>query len=481
MSLIAPSLPSTPKKFSAPQSEKSWTPIRFLIWPLSAALLFRVGLMLAAYFRTGTQVMTQGDSWSYLIPGRNLLLHGSFANNGLPEIDRTPGYPIFAELSGMIVGNVLLTIGVQILLSLISIWLAASITERLFIDCRAAAITAWLLACDPLSITSSVRIMPETLFVFLLLLCLERMISFAADKKLTQLAQAGALLALATFVRPVSYYLVLPFAVVAVACSPQCKGMKWKAPFILLIAFIPFIAAWQLRNYVETGYNGFSSIVEKNLYFYQSAEIRAELDHLSLVEEQKKLGYSDNASYLVAHPEQRAWNRIKQLQFMKSEAVKVLRQHPLMYLRSHFIGVAIVAFSPGSTELLQLINAYPSAGKMPKRLVSDGIKEPLKQLVLRHFTLVTVMCLFSGFTLALYLAACTGLFTARLAPETVWILAGTAIYFLLISGGAQAVARYRLPAIPELCILASGGICILYDKTKRSRRSSSVQVVVSAG
>jgi hypothetical protein len=36
------------------------------------------------------------------------------------------------------------------------------------------------------------------------------------------------------------------------------------------------------------------------------------------------------------------------------------------------------------------------------------------------------------------------------------LVVGGGFYFLGISGGAQAVARYRLPVMPELCLLAAG-------------------------
>jgi hypothetical protein len=46
--------------------------------------------------------------------GRNLILQGSFATAGAPEIDRTAAYPVFAEITGMAWDNVRLTVSVQI-------------------------------------------------------------------------------------------------------------------------------------------------------------------------------------------------------------------------------------------------------------------------------------------------------------------------------------------------------------------------------
>jgi len=67
-----------------------WTPR--LTGPLLAATVVRVALLAAALARTGVSALVQPDTSSYLIPGRNLLLHGRFFADGVPDLLRTPGY-----------------------------------------------------------------------------------------------------------------------------------------------------------------------------------------------------------------------------------------------------------------------------------------------------------------------------------------------------------------------------------------------------
>ena len=450
-------------------------------WPATApmivAALLRLVLMLMAYVRIGTRVMMQGDTSSYLEPGRNLIVHGVFARSGAPEIDRTPGYPLFAELTGMLYGNVLLTVCVQILVSLVSLLLVRRIAERLFPGGRAGVIAAWLFAVEPLSIVSTVRLMPETLFVALLLLCLDRVLEFERNGRLVVVAQGGLILAAATFVRPASYYLIFALAIATGVSARRRGSLWWKAPAILLACALPWLMAWQLRNYTETGYSGFSSIVEKNLYFFQSAEVSAELDHVSLEEEQRRLGYGDESSYLAVHPEQSQWRQAQRLRFMKDAAVQNLSQHFWLYLKSHLRGVCVVAFSPGATELLQLLDAYPQDNAMPHRVVNEGVTASAKRLVLRHPEMALVMLLLAGYLGLLYLGAIAGLLRRPVSSAGLLAVAGTALYFLLISGGAQAVARYRLPVMPELCVLAAGGLSVVSIKRVRGRRSSPAEEV----
>jgi hypothetical protein len=433
--------------------------------PLLVAFLLRLVLMLAAFALTGTHVMTQGDSTSYLEPGRSLILHGAFSSTGMPEIDRTPGYPIFAGLTGMIFNNVLLTVFAQIVVSLLSLLIIGRIADRIFPDRKAGIVAAWLYAFEPLSIVYTSRLMPETLFVLLLLVVIDRALAFLQSKNLTALAAAGIILATATFVRPVSYYLALPLALGLAAITPPMPSLRWKAPLVLLLATLPWLAAWQMRNFIEAGYAGFSSIVEKNLYFFQSAEVTAELQHISLAAEQKQLGYPDEAYYLAAHPDQVTWSRAQRLSYMHVQATKILRDHPGLYLKTHFAGIGVVAFTPSATELLQLLNAYPPTETMPHRILNEGIIASFWRVFLAHPAVAFIMALIELCLLILYAFAIRGFF-ATMRNSMTLMLAGIALYFLLISGGAQAVGRYRLPIMPELCILAAGGWTLVLKKKR---------------
>jgi Dolichyl-phosphate-mannose-protein mannosyltransferase len=433
--------------------------------PLIVAALLRLGLMIAAFALTGTQVMTQGDTASYLGPGQSLMAHGVYASAGLPEIDRTPGYPLFLELMGMWGGNVLLAVVAQIAVALLSLLLVRRITDRIFPDSYAGVIAAWLFAIEPLSIVSTVRLMPETLFVLLLLVVIDRILLYQETGRLGTLATAGVFLAAATYVRPVSYYLGFALAAGLAITAGWRSSLWWKAPAVLLLSVLPLLTIWQARNWIETGYSGFSSIVEKNLYFFQSAEVSAELQHISLGAEQKELGYLDEAAYVAIHPEQRDWSQSQRLHYMRAASMKILSQHPGLYLKTHVVGVGVVMFTPCGTELLQLLGAYPPGDAMPHRVLNEGVAASVRRVILAHPGVAATMALLEGFLLLLYLLALRGCLNAGHLSLAMLTLAGVAAYFLLISGGAQAVGRYRSPVMPELCILAAGGVTV-YRKKK---------------
>jgi 4-amino-4-deoxy-L-arabinose transferase-like glycosyltransferase len=413
--------------------------------------------MLAAFRLTGTEIMTQGDTASYLTPARSLL-HGAYTTAGLPEIDRTPGYPLFLMLSGMSRDHVLLTVLVQIAVSILSLLLVSRIATRVYGSRDAAVLAAWFYALEPISILSTVRLMPETLFVFLLLCAIDRLLSYLNDGRLALLGAAGVALAAATFVRPVSYYLVFPLALALVFVGPAYRGRWWKAPAVLLISTLPWLAAWQVRNSIETGYRGYSSIVEKNLYFYQSAEVTAEIEHRTLAEEQKELGYPDEASYVAKHPEQAEWPMVRRLAFMRSASMSVIAEHRLLYLKTHLRGVVLVALTPCASEWLQLLRAYPDEKTMPGRVLNEGIGRSFMRVLGANPMVAGAMIALEAPLLLLYAAAVAGLARSHADTASLCLLTGVGLYFLLISGGAQAVGRYRVPVMPELCVLAAGGV-----------------------
>jgi hypothetical protein len=360
-------------------------------------------------------------------------------------------------LSGMIFGNVLLAVTVQIVLSAGSVALVGRIADRIFAGRNAGAVAAWLFAFEPISIVFSVRLMPETLYVFLLLLAMEKLLAFQGTGRLAAVASAAILLVAATYVRPVSYYLFPALALGLAFAGPKFGGLRWKAPVLLMAIAIPCLAAWQMRNWIETGYGGFSSIVETNLYFFQSAEVTAQSRHISLVAVQKELGYSSEASYVAAHPEQRNWGEAERLRYMRSYATDIISRHPWIYLESHFEGVGVVAFTPCAAEWLQLLGVYPKEASMPRRILNEGLFGSAEYVALAHPAMAVWMVLLELYLLVLYGLAIWGLFADGGSKAMLMTLAGVALYFLLISGGAQAVGRYRLPVMGLLCVLAAGG------------------------
>jgi 4-amino-4-deoxy-L-arabinose transferase-like glycosyltransferase len=424
-----------------------------------AAAGIRLGLLAAVIVRRGLVALIQPDTASYLRPGRNLLLSGKFYSGGLPELERTPGYPLFLALLGG--ASPLVVIFAQVLLSAFSVLLVWRIARVLFANPRTALVAAWLFAFEPLSVIYSVLLLSETLFLTLFLLSLERLVEFLRSHRLRTLAVAGLWLAAATFVRPVTYYLPLALAVGLFAVLARTPGMRpglyWKAPAVLLLSTMPWLAAWQFRNFVETGFAGFSSIQTQDLYYFNAGEVTAQLEHRTLDQVDYDLGYGSEAAFLARHPQAAAWTQQQRLAFMRAEAMRVLRANPGLFLRIHAQGMMRATFNPGAAVLVGLFGTPLNNATFVRERQEGQLQAALTAA--KQFPVQTaVLAALELVLLALYAFALRAVILCRVPRTYLCLLLGLALYFVAVSGGAIGAARLRLPIMPAICILAVAGI-----------------------
>ncbi|MDI6741052.1 MAG: glycosyltransferase family 39 protein, partial [Candidatus Edwardsbacteria bacterium] len=209
------------------------------------------------------------DTPSYLIPAIALLRDHRFATFGIPEIIRTPGYPLLL-IPGIMIGRMeLVAIILQIGISLGTMYLVYHLGDRLFRSRRAALLAAGLYAVEPLSVLYTGKLMTETAFTGLI--TLSAMLLLDATRSWSRLFLGALAVACAIYIRPIAYY--LPFslaAALAIACflsripaRPACLR-----PLLFLAACFMLIAPWQIRNYRMAGYPGFSAIAEINFYWF---------------------------------------------------------------------------------------------------------------------------------------------------------------------------------------------------------------------
>ncbi|MDR3751764.1 MAG: glycosyltransferase family 39 protein, partial [Terracidiphilus sp.] len=461
-----------------------WTPR--LAGPIIVGGVVRLGLLAVALARTGTSSLTQPDTSSYLIPGCNLLLHGSFVADGVPDLFRTPAYPIFLAITSL-AGLTAATVA-NVILSLLTILLVWKLGRAVFSDGRIALGAAWIFAFEPISVIFSISLISETLFIVLFLLSMERMAEFLRGHSLRVLAVAGLWLAAATFVRPITYYLPVAlalglFLVLArvPVLSPQQQtvawdpGLRWKAPAVLLISFLPWIAAWQIRNWVETGFHGFSSAGEVFYYTYTGPGITAQVEHRLFSDVHKELGHIDftNQSgqvylfqaYLDRHPEQAGWNQTQRIAFIHDEAARTIRAHFGIYLRSRFPALFKMLFFPGTGYFDRMM--YPINTRQTAGLIDQGPARWWIVLAKSYPRVAAEKAVFSVVLLGLYMFAAWGLFLAArgvfrgaLNNACLWLMLGTSLYFLAVSVamvGPEVEVRYRLPFMPFICIFAAAG------------------------
>lgn len=316
--------------------------LRACALPLAAGALLRLGLWALALARTGTRVITSGDTASYLEPGLNLLRQGRFTTAGLPEIDRTPGYPLFlAATSGA--GPAVAALA-QIALGLLVIVLAARLAEAVFARRAVTVAAAWLMAFEPVAVIYSVRLLSETLFLVFFLIFLERLVVFLRRRDRRVLAVSGLALTAAIYVRPIGYFLPYLLIVYFFVIFRHERARLVETVAVLLVTTLPWLALWQMRNRIETGFGGFSSIATRNLYFYTAAGVQAAREGRTLSDEQRGMGYfsADRVD-------------VRLLSAQRAAAQKIIAADPGIFLRQQMAGTLAVALTPCAAEMLKLL------------------------------------------------------------------------------------------------------------------------------
>ncbi|MGA2048803.1 MAG: hypothetical protein ABSG96_13990 [Terracidiphilus sp.] len=449
-----------------------------LAWPIITALVIRLTLLGALLFQGGSSALTKNDAASYMEPGRNLLLHGSFTADGVPDLLRTPGYALFLAITSL--PGIPAAAAANVILSACSVMLVWKLALALFHDDRIAISAAWIFVFEPLSVIHSVFPLSETLFTALILVTVERVIEFLRGRRLRVLFAAGLCLAAATFVRPIAYYLPVTLAFGLFLVLARERGLRWKAPAVLLISVLPFLAGWQIRNWSETGYGGFASISDVNLYSYVAADVTARVEHRNLFAVRRDLGMEVGAihsgsgqsylsqAYLARHPEQVGWPQSRRLAFMHSEAVQVIRAHSEVYLGSIFRTLPGILFSSGAGFVDHPL--IPEDSVRDARFIHGDLlslgparwwAEFVKEYPEDYPWAMAERVAFTAILLGLSAFAIRGVFRSGKGNTGLWLLLGTCLYLIAVSAaGAAPIAdsRFRQPVMPAVCILAAAGI-----------------------
>ncbi|HTU24880.1 MAG TPA: hypothetical protein VMF30_05755 [Pirellulales bacterium] len=428
-----------------------------------AAMYHASGSMMAAHTTNGTAM--------YLRPAQALFHTGALTVDGAPEILHPPGYAFFLQ-AGLWTGHVEgVTLALQLLLAAGTMWLVYDITLT-WTERRGAALAATLLAAiEPMSIVFCCLLMTETLFTFLFVLSLQRLMRYFRTSELVPLAQAALMLAMATFVRPVSYYLPTVLAAfVAGRLVWQRAGTLralGHAGLFWLVSMAPLIA-WQARNYSETGYSGFAAIADLNLYFFHGASVLAHERGQPMDVVQTDLGLSSRERFEELHPDLPPADQGAKFRFMHAEGVRLVRSDPLAFAKTYLRGIAVLLLNPGASEMLDALRSYPT--DRPARPVNLGLLGIAKQM---HDTAPRLfysnLVLLAGLGVTYLTAACGLLSQLRRVSWRLVSLVTAVLYLLAVSGGTQSVTRLRHPVMPLVIVLSGIGIAQLAAWRQRRR------------
>lgn len=434
------------------QDTGSNKPLKLL---LAITVVSRIFFALVIWKISGPSGFFGSDTGTYVEPAR-ALLHGSFSSLGGPELFRTPGYPLLLMPAVALGHLVIIALAENFVLAALTAWMIWEIAGSLSPDPKGAFWAVLLYCFEPMGFLHSEKILSETLFTTLFVLFVWILVRFLREPRYAGLALSAVVLGCATYVRPASLYLGL-WLVPLLLLFPRALSWRQRACRAILfpVMFMLTLAPWVVRNTKAAGYMGFSSNSAGCLYFYSAAAVQAKLAHRSLSQIQDEWGHVNSDHYFHMHPEQRAWSQARVAQFWGAEAKRIISRHWVLYSLIHARGCAVVLFEPGATEILKVLRLYPEFGGLLSRALDQGFWRAALWLFHEHPIAAVLLPLLLAQLLLYYAFALAGL--RRLPLDAKFLFVSLVVYFVLVSGIPAAVARFRVPIMPLVCISAGIG------------------------
>ncbi|HEY6403745.1 MAG TPA: hypothetical protein VI479_20140 [Blastocatellia bacterium] len=347
------------------------------------------------------------------------------APGGFPaDLQRPPGYPFFLYLISPSSGvNRAWVAFVQSMIGgLFAVFLAIMATR--LVNATVGIIAGLFYAFDWVTIIHTPIVLAETLYAIALTGAVIVFALYLRNRLPACSMLAGVLLGAAALIKPVAQ---LQLGAFILAWGVQPKRRLNGLAFILGFALL--VTPWMVRNYLGHQVYALSAIETVNLYFYTALGAEYDLQGKDLA---RRVDVAD------ADWKTRSLSPAERKEMMNDEAWKIIRQRWPTVIKQSIIGFARTCLGTGRDTLFVAVGAE-----------AGGISSfwhtvlPLTQI---------------GLMWLLAIAGAGSFWRARLAPRPVVCLFVIAVLLALLPSASPAgYCRFRVHAVPILCILAAVG------------------------
>jgi hypothetical protein len=364
------------------------------------------------------------------------------------DMNRTPVYPAFLCVTGASRDSLH---GVVLLQHLFVC--ATAVLVFAFFARRGQAglglLAGALVGLDVTSMTYATYAMTESLFTMLLWAAFMAWQRGVAGRPALSGA-AGVLWGLATLTRPIT----LPLGVVwAMTRLPMvlCAGTKRRVYALAFLGGAVVVGAWMVRNALLSGHVVLSTVEGVNALYYRAVlfgmksgeNVEERVRHLGAELAEEKFDQTDPGQVAALDA------------LRKRKALALALEHPPDVLRPLLIGLPRFFFAPNRTFLYRLLGIDHREWSL-NAIGREGIWAAAGAVA--HAEMIYLAASI-GYQVLIFGCACIGSLAAwRSGDREVLASLALVAYLAIASSGLETHARFRVPAVPGLSILAATGL-----------------------
>ena len=431
---------------------------QYLLGILILAFILRIILVISV--QDHLERAYEPDTSGYIEPALRLL-HGE---GFIDDPHRTPVYPLFIASVYWVAGEKpLAVIIVQIFLSVLTVYMTFWVGSHLISE-SAGLIAALLMAVSIEAITHSFFLLTETLFSLLFLGSILAYVIFDQTRKRSWLVYSGCFMGFSILCRPIALYFPILFLLIILFGSAKGFLERMIKSLLYGVCVLIVILPWMLWNYSTIGMATVSTISDYNLLFYNAALLRA--NQTGQYTDQVRDQLSDQVdqilteSNLVDMPANRSV-------IDREVAIKIISGDPVRYVYLH-LRSDLNNLLPGITDLTEILGITVGGKGTLAVLNKDGLMAAISHYFADQVWLLGLFAPAIALLAITYLADLIGM--GRLIKRRKWftfcMLVLPLLYLMLIPG-APSNQRFRVPALPYITLLASYGLIITWDFSKK--------------
>jgi 4-amino-4-deoxy-L-arabinose transferase-like glycosyltransferase len=407
-----------------------------------------------------------GDALEYHPLAESILESKSFDNFSSL---RTPGYPLFVALIySLSSSSVWVVLLVQILLSLVSLYLVYKIT-LLVTTPKIALLAAFLFSIDTTQAVWTVELYTETLFLLLFLASIYFLCKNVQEWNISHIIVSAILLGAATLIRPISSLFIV-VALLIILIGPETKFSRRIFDGILyVLLFLLVLSPWLIHNYSKYGEAKLSSISGFNLLFYNVAFTEVSKSGRTIYEVRKEL---------MEEAARKGADTLSLHSFSSSDiytglAKDYIQENFSQYVKRHLMGAVNIFVGLGSQKVAEKLHIKLGA-RNPEPFGGPGIFKRAIGFIQGKSPLGLIIIFLLGMSLLVnYAFALYGAFSFDKDKILILILFILIIIYFAALTGVVGYDRYRIPFMPFINILCSIGLIKAGERLKGRFKFSS--------